>query len=669
MNHHLKYQWRSRSGKEMGEPTSQFQNSALAKIADTPIKCTPNYSILDVAKLMNAKRAHCIIVIDSATSKMVGLVTAKDMAFRVAAPDLDTMCSVTSIMTTDPYFMPLSTSANEALRLMVTKKIRHLPLIDSTTGVVVKLLNITKCFYHAMIRLEKMADGARRLQCTFENLNEYDLGSDYGMVQPLPSMQVDPLAPTNEELFDRNIRQRKMRIANDIKRLISIMKQPELASLVTDKYFHLARCATLPPSASILEAAQMLKAKNLTAALICNAPSLKESNKSIDTIMKSDVIGIITTKDILFRVLANNYDLKSMKVARIMTPRPNFAQETMGIQSALRLMYEGKFLNLPIVNGEGEITGLANVLNLTNALLKALDLSTVESTSFPSKELSDASHFDIENSSTSNEESIGPAWNKFWGSLEEPLKSINSSEKPSRRSSYTKSRSNLSSEWRSTTNFRTNSNTSTTPLPSLTSIQDKRIPKSMSYGSLLSSTLPQPVLMDFPGSVDQSKVAIGNQKAYSTSNFHSREIKFKLRVKESLNLDLDGKIYRVKIVVDKKGSDQDLLSIIKHKIYMKLDLQRLPNSIFDLSYIDNDGDLIALDKNDDLEAALESQPKKLLFILEIKEKTPDDDDRLCDKEDHAFATDLTVGSTIIIASSLIFAGILLSRLWTSQNRQ
>jgi len=668
MEHHLKYQWRSRSGEEVGEPTSQFQNSALAKIADTPIKCTPNHSILDVAKLMNAKRAHCIIVTDKDTSKMVGLVTAKDMAFRVAAPDLDTMCPVTNIMTTDPYYRPLSTSANEALRLMVTKKIRHLPLVDPTTGVVVKLLNITKCFYHAMIRLEKMADGARRLQCTFENLNEDDLGSDYGLVQPLPNMQVDHIAPTNEELFDRNIRQRKMRIANDIKRLIGIMKQPELSSLITDKYLHMARCATLSPSASILEAAQMLKAKNLTAALICNNTNLKEPTDIDDIVMESDVIGIITTKDILFRVLANNYDLKSMKVARVMTPRPNFAQETMGIQSALRLMYEGKFLNLPIVNSEGVITGLANVLNLTTALLKALDLSTVESTSFPSKELSDTSHFDLENSSASNEETVGPAWNKFWGSLEEPLKSVHSSEKPSRRSSYTKSRSNLSSEWRSTANFRANSNTSTTPLPSLTSIQDKRIPKSMSYGSLFSSTLPQPLLMDFPGNSELPRVPTGTQKTYTASNVHAREIKFKLKVKESLNLDLDGKIYRVKIIVDKKSGEQDLLSIIKSKIYKKLDLQRLPNSLFDLSYIDNDGDLIALDKNDDLETALESQLKKMLFILQIKAKTPDGGERLNDKSDLDNSTDLTINRIIILTSSLICAGFLLSHLWISQNK-
>lgn len=592
-----------------------LQGKSLSKISDQPVKCSVDFSILDCAKLMSAKRAHCIVIVGKKSPKMVGFVTAKDMAFRVVACNLDTQSPITQVMTVDPYFVSSSASANDALRLMVNKKIRHLPLVDGD-GIVVGLLNINKCFYHAMIRLGKMSEGARRLQCTFENLNEDNPGiENKGSMYMLPEDSV----AVNEQIFDLNIRQRKMCIANDLKRLIDILKQPELESLLVDKNSDVSHCATLGPSTTILDAAVLLRKKNVTAALICKVKKVKEGIKA------SDVIGIITTKDILFRVLADGYDPAVMKVARFMTPRPNFAQETMGIQNALRLMYEGKYLNLPIVNQHGIVTGLVDVLHLTNALLKTLDLATVESSTFPSRKNSDV--FQSQSNSSSNEESIGPAWNKFWESLDEPLRSVSSTDHLSRRSSsYNHSKFNLS------------------------------------VGNKSFQSIP---------SISYTSAEIGTQSVHITPsiNNNGKTLNFKLKVFESLNLDLDGKLYKVKVTTENINSeDSDLLTIIKEKVSRKLDLHTYPNLLLDFSYIDADGDHIALDKKEDLDVAFESNLKQLVIVLNIKEKTIS---RCSSATSHSIPDDtqfpvnivVNPGFTALAVSSVVAAAILLSNLW------
>ncbi|VEU21996.1 DEKNAAC102962 [Brettanomyces naardenensis] len=646
---YLKRGWRSH-GDVVGLSGSHspLQYSALTKIADLPIECSPSFSILDAAKLMSARRAHCIIVTDESSGKMTGLATAKDMAFRVVANEVDPMSPVTDIMTTTPYSVPCYTSANEALRLMVIRKIRHLPLTDES-GIVVGLLNITKCFYHAMIRLEKMSEGARILQSTFEDLNEgaavtYPTVNEDDESEDTDSAIVEaPIDPmvVNEQLFDLSIRQRKRRIAGDLKRLIDILKQPELRHLLEDEELHIGNCATVDPSTSIWEAAKLLKERNVTAALICQ-------NSKVSSCSASDVIGILTTKDILFRVLASNYDPRTIKVARVMTPRPNFANESMGIHTALRLMYEGKYLNLPIVNNEGMVTGLVNVLHLTSALLKALDLTTVDSSSFPSRPPIIPPGYDSETNSVGNEETSGPAWNKFWGSLEEPLKSLGSSEKLSRRSSYNHSRVNLS-ELRSNSNFRSSSITSTMSIPlqqsSFAPTPHKRALKP-SFSSSFNPTLnPKLNFTEMPDPKPSSKI-----------------IKFKLKVQESLGLNLDGKIYRVKVTVDVTSKDHDLLTVIKEKIYGKLELNRFSDCFFDLGYIDDDDDLIALDKNEDLEAALESNMKKMTLILKVKEKSLEGSTLLDGNFD---VPSRSIGSIVVVATSAICGAFLLSRLWAT----
>ncbi|KAG7889783.1 hypothetical protein KL936_002457 [Ogataea polymorpha] len=575
-----------------GVPTLRAGNSAMSRIADVPIQCLATCSVLEAACLMNDGRNHCIVINDPATGKLCGLVTAKDLAFRVVASQMPFTTPVRQIMTPSPYIMSARASTNEALRLMVTKKIRHLPLVDDS-GSVVGVLNITKCFYHAMIRLEKMADEAKKLASTFNDLKEASLEletSKYLLVQrgDGESETQDPSETfsSNENLMDLGILRRKQKIVKDLKRLIDVMTQPNLKSVLEDPDLEISPPLLIGTKTSVLDAVNLLKEKNVTALLVCESPSAPAHC--------SHIIGILTSKDVAFRVLASHIDPKSTSIARVMTLRPNFADETLEIHTALRLMFEGKFLNLPIKNSDGYVTGLVSVLQLTYALLKTLDGST-ETT----EDLLEADNTSI------NSLDNGPAWNQFWGSLDQPLSTMESTEKSSRRSSYHLPRKMT----------RTNSSNDT-PIQSVPYIGP--IKRNLSEQSSFERTLPPPQAFSNASSatVFEPSALID---APETLKSKPREAKYKLKIKEDLGLGFNNKIYKIKIDPDSIGSVADLFHTLTHKIYHKVNLSHSEYK-FDLGYIDEDGDLISVEKEEDFENI--NEPKRIYFVLEIRRKYP-----------------------------------------------
>jgi CBS domain-containing protein len=72
-------------------------------------------------------------------------------------------------------------------------------------------------------------------------------------------------------------------------------------------------------------------------------------------------IGIITDRDLVIRALADAKDADSTPVSEVMTPDIVVATGDTSINSALRLMREGPFRRLPIVDHEGVLIGLVTV--------------------------------------------------------------------------------------------------------------------------------------------------------------------------------------------------------------------------------------------------------------------------------------------------------------------
>jgi CBS domain-containing protein len=85
---------------------------------------------------------------------------------------------------------------------------------------------------------------------------------------------------------------------------------------------------------TVVEAARLMKEQNIGALLVLDS---------------SRLIGIFTERDALFRVLAADRDPNATRLSDVMTAQPQTIGPDEPFLHALRVMYEGKFRHLPVV--------------------------------------------------------------------------------------------------------------------------------------------------------------------------------------------------------------------------------------------------------------------------------------------------------------------------------
>lgn len=346
--------------------------TVLALKPNQALQVKPQMTVTEAAQLMAAKREDCVLVTDD-DDRIAGIFTAKDLAFRVVGAGLKANnVTIEQIMTKNPLCAKTDTSATDALDLMVRKGFRHLPVMDENHDIS-GILDITKCFYDAMEKLERAYSSSKKLYDALEGV-QAELGSS----QPQQIIQ-----------YVEAVRQR--------------MSGPTLESVLNG----------LPPTTvsvrtSVREAAQLMKENHTTAVLVQD---------------QGQITGIFTSKDVVLRVIAAGLDPGNCSVIRVMTPHPDFAPLDMSIQQALRKMHDGHYLNLPVMNKESdEIVGMVDVLKLTYATLDQVGY-------FPLREMKDEGMLTfIQINSMSTSDSEGPAWNKFWMSMENETESMMSGE-------------------------------------------------------------------------------------------------------------------------------------------------------------------------------------------------------------------------------------------------
>lgn len=108
-------------------PSKRNIKGTVAGLRPSPALTVPEgMSVADAAQLCAAKRTDCVLVVDEEEG-LSGIFTAKDLAFRVTAEGLDPrLTAVSVIMTRNPMVTRDTTSATEALQLMVSRHFRHL---------------------------------------------------------------------------------------------------------------------------------------------------------------------------------------------------------------------------------------------------------------------------------------------------------------------------------------------------------------------------------------------------------------------------------------------------------------------------------------------------------------------------------------------------------------
>ena len=107
---------------------------------------------------------------------------------------------------------------------------------------------------------------------------------------------------------------------------------------------------------TVVEAARLMKQQNIGALLVLDS---------------SRLIGIFTERDALFRVLAAGRDPNATHLSDVMTAQPQTIGPDEPFVHALRIMYEGKFRHLPVVEF-GRPLGMVSVRDALDDDLYAL---------------------------------------------------------------------------------------------------------------------------------------------------------------------------------------------------------------------------------------------------------------------------------------------------------
>ncbi|KAF2466693.1 CBS-domain-containing protein [Lindgomyces ingoldianus] len=467
--------------------------TVLALKPSPALQIKPNTTVAEAAQLMAAKREDCVLVTDD-DDRIAGIFTAKDLAFRVVGAGIKARdVTIEEIMTKNPLCAKTDTSATDALDLMVRKGFRHLPVMDENHDIS-GILDITKCFYDAMEKLERAYSSSRKLYDALEGVQQ-ELGSS----QPQQIIQ-----------YVEAIRMK--------------MSGPTLESVLTG----------LPPTTvsvrtSVKEAAVLMKENHTTAVLVQDQGS---------------ITGIFTSKDVVLRVIAAGLDPATCSVVRVMTPHPDFAPMDMSIQAALRKMHDGHYLNLPVMSEAGEIVGMVDVLKLTYATLDQIN-------------------------NISTQDSEGPAWNKFWLSLDNETESLMSGE-------------------------------------------GSRIPGTPDHRSMMSHDIHRPGAMDRGDSVLPNESASHHGESPPTSALDGglraalEDVAFPFKFKAP-----SGRVHRLQVIAS--GGIEDLVFRVASKLGAEAaSLGGMPNfedgecskAGFAMSYLDNEGDTVSITTSQDLVEAI-----------------------------------------------------------------
>ena len=115
---------------------------------------------------------------------------------------------------------------------------------------------------------------------------------------------------------------------------------------------------TTDPNATVREVCQSL-AHNKVGALV--------------VVHESKLVGIISERDIIVRVVARGRDPQVTPVSEVMTTAVKTVTENTSSRQALELMHEGRFRHLPLVDDGGHVLGMLSVRDLLRDRIGELD--------------------------------------------------------------------------------------------------------------------------------------------------------------------------------------------------------------------------------------------------------------------------------------------------------
>ena len=97
-----------------------------------PVTCTPETSLLEVARKMEQRNCGSLPVVTVAGTGVVGIITDRDITIRALAKGRNPLeLTAESSMTAPAVTISDDSSVDDCLELMEGRKIRRIPVVDS----------------------------------------------------------------------------------------------------------------------------------------------------------------------------------------------------------------------------------------------------------------------------------------------------------------------------------------------------------------------------------------------------------------------------------------------------------------------------------------------------------------------------------------------------------
>ena len=113
---------------------------------------------------------------------------------------------------------------------------------------------------------------------------------------------------------------------------------------------------TLPPDATAQAAAQLMTERRVGAVLV---------------IENDHLLGIVTERDIVFRVVATSLDAATTPLEAVMTAAPETLAPDDTAATALEMMQAGGYRHLPVIR-DGAVCGMVSIRDIYEAVRRML---------------------------------------------------------------------------------------------------------------------------------------------------------------------------------------------------------------------------------------------------------------------------------------------------------
>jgi len=107
---------------------------------------------------------------------------------------------------------------------------------------------------------------------------------------------------------------------------------------------------TVAPTDDLVAAAHLMREKHVGYLIVAES-----------TVHNRRVIGVLTDRDIVVAVLAQEIDAHALKVGDVMTRDPLLIDEGQSIEAVLRHMREAGVRRVPVVDRSGALTGVLSI--------------------------------------------------------------------------------------------------------------------------------------------------------------------------------------------------------------------------------------------------------------------------------------------------------------------